>query len=346
MGRSALDNALPVPDLCAELEHLLEQVPRGRVTTYGALGRALGNVGAARWIATYLLDPHVPSRLPCHRVVLRNGDVGEYFTGDSHEKARRLESEGVAVDNGRVDLAEFEFQRLTSSRPLQQLEAIQHELLSRIILKAPRAVPRFVGGLDVSYASISQAGPVEAAAAYVLVDAESGKLEWSLIIRRHVRFPYIPGFLTFRELPLYLELLGEARRLDRMAEVVFVDGNGILHQRRAGIASHTGVAADVPTIGVGKSLLCGQVDLAGMQGNEARPVVYEGRTVAMALKPGPRGRPIYISPGHLMDVDSSVSLARRLLRNHRVPEPIYHAHTLSRREIALTRRLTPPPAIN
>src|SRR5262249_17420027 len=151
-----------------------------------------------------------------------------------------------------------EFRDFVSSRPLEKLEQLQRDLLSRISLEPPDRPSELAGGLDTSYASISPAGPIEAAAAYALVDVRSGRLEWSLTIRRQVRFPYIPGFLTFRESPLYLELLTEARRLGRLADVVFVDGNGILHHRRAGVASHTGVAASVPTIGIGKSLLCGQ----------------------------------------------------------------------------------------
>jgi len=327
------NHPLPVPDLYAELERLLEQIPRGRVTTYGALGQALGEVRAARWIATFLLDPDAPVRLPAHRVVLRDGALGEYFTGDSSEKARRLRSEGVAVKQGRVDLARFEFRDLVSSRPLTQLAELQRALVSRISLERPDRDPQLVAGVDTSYASINPGGPVEAAAAYALVDVDSGRLQWSLTVRRPVRFPYIPGFLTFRELPLYLELLAEARRRGKLADVVFVDGNGILHHRQAGIASHTGVAAGVPTIGVGKSLLCGQVDLKDMRGGEARPVTFEGGTLAMALRPGANGRPIFVSPGHRVDVNFAVDLARRLLRGHRVPEPIYHAHTLSRQAV-------------
>src|SRR4029079_9550363 len=104
------------------------------------------------------------------------------------------------------------------------------------------------------------------------------------------------------ELRLLLELLQQVEAYDRMAEVLLVDGNGILHQRSAGIASHLGVQAGVPTIGIGKSLLCGTVDLKDQRRGELRPVLYEQRSVAQALKTSERGRPIYISPGHLVDL--------------------------------------------
>src|SRR5438552_319655 len=193
---------LNVPDLFAELERLLDQIPYGRVTTYGALARALGNVVAARWVASFLLDPQVPERLACHRVVLRDGTPGEYFSGDPQDKLRRLASEGVAIDNDRIDQARFGFEDFISSRPLERLEQLQRDVLSQLSLQAPKRFPRRVGGVDVSYASGSHAGPLEAAAAYALVDAASGTLEWSLTIRRQARFPYVPGSPTFREAPL------------------------------------------------------------------------------------------------------------------------------------------------
>ena len=89
------------------------------------------------------------------------------------------------------------------------------------------------------------------------------ELVWSAKIRRAIRFPYITSYLTFRELPILLELLGEVRAAGRMAPVLLVDGSGILHPRRFGVASHLGVAADAATIGVTKKLLCGKVDIGG-----------------------------------------------------------------------------------
>ena len=92
--RPAPNDPFPVPDLYAELERLLEQIPRGRVTTYGALGKALGEVRAARWIATFLLDREVPERLPAHRVLLQCGALGEYFTGSSSAELSNRKSNG------------------------------------------------------------------------------------------------------------------------------------------------------------------------------------------------------------------------------------------------------------
>src|SRR5207244_392523 len=109
-------------------------------------------------------------------------------------------------------------------------------LAKKVVLRGRRGVPRFVGGVDVSYR-----GAHEGVAAYALVEVASGKLVWSTMIRRPVRFPYITSYLTFRELPLLVALIEEVRAQDRLAPVVMVDGTGRLHPRRAGIASHLGV---------------------------------------------------------------------------------------------------------
>ena len=144
-------------------------------------------------------------------------------------------------------------------------------------------------------------------------------------------FPYITSYLAFRELPILLELVDEVRRAGRLAELVLVDGSGILHQRHAGIATHLGVVASLATIGVTKKLLCGDVELSGLGPQESRPVVFEDRVIGVALRPtaGSR-RPIFISPGHRADVAFAEHVVRRMLFGRRLPEPLYWADRLSR----------------
>ena len=121
------------------------------------------------------------------------------------------------------------------------------------------------------------------------------------------------------------------RAAGQLAPLLLVDGSGILHHRHAGIASHLGVAAALPTIGVTKKLLCGQVDIEGMKPFESRPVLHQQRLIGMALRPtaGSR-RPIFLSPGHRVDVPFAEQVVGRLLAGHRLPEPIYWADRLSR----------------
>ena len=351
----------PIPDLTQRLWRLIEQVPAGRVTTPGGLAKALGNANAARWIGGVMLRHDHTADCPCHRVVRAGGVLGPHPEGGM-VKARRLRSEGVEVDkatdkltcphprplsrapctHGRrergeetVDLARIDFADFTSDRPLEKLARYQDRLAMKIVRGPRRKVPRLVGGVDVSYANAEQG-----VAAYALVEVATGTLIWSTTIRRPVRFPYIGSFLTFRELPLLVDLIAEVRAADRLAPVVMVDGTGILHPRRAGIASHLGIVADVPTIGVTKKLLCGRVDIKDMQAMESRPVFLEDDTIGAAIRPtSASSRPIYISVGNGLGLASVEQIVRAVLTGRRLPLPLYWADRLSRKD-AKTSRLT------
>jgi deoxyribonuclease V len=317
-----------IPDLMRDLRDLLVQVPAGRVATCGDLADAMGNRIAARWVGHFALHHDHRPGCTCHRIVRQGGQLGGYAAGSLDAKARRLAKERVAVRQGVVDLERFGFREFVSDRPLEQLREIQEAIQQRIVLRARRRIPQFVGGVDVAYPQ-----PEVGVAAYALVEVATGELLWSTTVRRRVVFPYISTYLSFREIPILLELLDEVRAAGRMADVLLVDGSGILHHRHAGIASHLGVVASLPTVGVTKRLLCGRVDIDGMTPGESRPVVLNDRVIGVALRPtaGSR-RPIFISPGHWVDVAFSEQVVRRFLRGHRLPEPIYWADRLGRRE--------------
>lgn len=323
-----------VPDLYSALHALLSQIPRGRVTTYGDLAEALGTVKAARWVATYLLNARLPAALPAHRVVSRQGELAVRRDSRHHAMAERLAREAVPVRQYAVELDRFRFREFDSARPLSRLLDEQHELAERVRLQPLPKKVQLAAGVDVSYAGSAAAGPVPGTAAYTLFDLSTGELVDSLTVTRNVDFPYIPGLLSFRELPILLELLQQVREQGRLADVILVDGNGILHHRHAGIASHLGVLASVPTIGIGKSLLCGKVDLKGIQRGDARPVHLDQRCVAQALQTAERGAPIFVSPGHLVDLPSAVPLVQKLAQAQRLPAPIAAAHRLSRKVAA------------
>jgi deoxyribonuclease V len=316
-----------IPDLNAALLRLLGQIPAGRVATYGALAEALGNRLAARWIGQYLRQHKHDAACPCHRVVQASGTLGSCAMLTSDKMARRLAAEGVEVVDGRVDLQRFGFRGFVSDRPLARLREVQEAVAKKVVVAPRNRIPRTVGGVDLSYPS-----PEEAVAAYTLVDVESGQLLWFETLRHPVIFPYIVSYLTFREVPVMVALLDAVRVAGRLAEVVLVDGSGILHQRHVGSASHLGVVASVPTIGVTKSLLVGQVDLEGMRPGESRPVSHQGHAIGVALRSSARSRrPIFVSPGHEVDLAFAEDLVRRLLRGRRLPEPLYWADRLSRK---------------
>lgn len=284
---------LEIPDLPSALQRLLVQIPPGRVTTYRALAEALGNPVAARWVAQFVRD-----RAP-----------GAACVGQREAHTMR-------------EL----FDRFISERPLERLRRIQDEVSRRVVLRPVQGMPERVGGVDVAYPREDMA-----VAAYALVDTRSGDLIWSTTIRRPVQFPYITSYLTFREVPIYAELIDEVRAEGKLAEVVLVDGSGILHPRGVGSASHLGVVASVPTVGVTKHLLAGRFEGEGMQPGESRPVVDRGRVLGVALRPTARGRrPIFASPGHLVDLAFAEGLVRGLLRGRRLPEPLAWADHLSR----------------
>jgi deoxyribonuclease V len=342
-----------VPDLTLSLLQLLAQVPKGRVTTCGDLANALGNRIAARWVGHFALHHQHDADCTCHRILRVGGELGGYAAGSLRAKTRKLTDEGVVVRRGTVDLERFAFRDFVSDRPLEQLRQIQVDIQRRIILRPRRRIPKLVAGVDVAYPQ-----PEVGVAAYALVETATGRLVWSTTVGRRVVFPYVSTYLSFREIPILLDLLDAVRAAGRMAEIVLVDGSGILHHRRAGIASHLGVVASLPTIGITKKLLCGQVDLKEMAAGESRPVWSEKRgqvqfagtaqrvlrtnwtcplfsdqvqLIGVALRPTARSlRPIFISPGHRVDVSFCEQLVRQLLHGRRLPEPIYWADRLSR----------------
>jgi len=316
-----------IPNLPEELRGLLAQIPRGRVTTYGALATALGSSTAARWVGEYLVDHPHAADCPCHRVVRATGEPGLYVTRQTPDKEARLRREGVAVQNGRVDLAHRMFDDFQSSRPLAKLIDWQHHLAARVRLTPFGETPQMVAGVDAAY---SQSG--DAVGAYALVEVATGRCVWSTVVRQAARFPYIPGFLTFRELPVLLEAIRAAEREGRGAGLIFVDGNGILHPRRAGLATCLGVLAGLPTIGVGKSLLCGSTRLEGLRAGEVREIVHNDQLVGLAMRGADDRRPVFVSPGQGVTVADAGRMAAAAFGGHRLPEPLYHADRLSRGE--------------
>ena len=280
---------------------VIAQVPRGRVTTPGALAAALGNPIAARWIGHYLL--HHDHDANCFVIAL----CGLAACWGPIRRASDEKVPAAAGGGSRDWLPEswistaIRLRRIHGRSPSEELAHYQNRVAAQVSLRSARKVPRYVGGVDVSYVS-----PHEGVAAYALVEVATGELLWSTTIRRAVRFPYISSYLTFRELPLLIELIDEVRARDRIAPVILVDGTGILHPRRAGIACHLGVVTGLPTIGVTKKLLCGQVDIDGLQPLESRPVVLDDQLIGAAIRPtsGSR-RPLFISPGSGVNLASA-----------------------------------------
>lgn len=316
-----------LPDLEAELFRLLSQVSCGELTTYGDLARALGdeNARAARWVGEILKSHAHSQACPCHRVLRVNGEIGHFVTGDPQQKAALLTSEGVIVSvTGVADLSSRRTE-FRSSRPLNSLKEFQLELVKQSQFPDNKLNPQTVAGVDLAYPQAGQGVGV-----YVELDASSGSITFEKRIQVPVTFPYLPGFLSFRELPVLLELFDQVRSERDLAEVIFVDGNGILHPWRAGIATCLGVLISRPTIGVGKSLLCGSVELREMSAIDDRPIMHNSERIGMAMKTNNFSKPVYVSPGNLISIDEARNLARRFMSVHRLPEPVYLADRLTK----------------
>ncbi|RPI86264.1 MAG: hypothetical protein EHM42_06165 [Planctomycetaceae bacterium] len=323
-----------IPDLWQALRELIEQIPPGNVAACGELARELGDVTAALWIAQTLMNQNWWPEAPRHRIVLRDGSPGKWSSGAVVEWSRSLAAEGVETCGNRVDLGRFGGIEFRGPRPLARLREFQQELASRAVLTACQRPPASVAGVDVSYGTRQTAGQLTGVASYVVVDVASRRPIWETTVRGAVRFPYIPGYLAFRELPLLLAVIEAARFAGQMADVIFVDGNGWLHPRSAGIATHLGVTGGFATVGIGKSLLCGRVGRGAMTVGERRPVVHDGAIVGMAIESRPGVKPFYVSPGHQIDLAGATELAARLCASHRLPEPIWFAHAAATRAAA------------
>ncbi|MBC7317962.1 endonuclease V [Candidatus Bipolaricaulota bacterium] len=309
-----------VPDIIGALRGLVGQIPPGRVTTYRALAEALGDPDSVRFVAAFLASEEAKD-WPVHRVVHSSGAVGRAFGADQSVFAERLRAEGVRVVGDRVDpLMRFFFGDFRTEKPLARLQEEQREVARRVVL-APLPEVQKIGAVDVAYRG------EEAVAALVLANPKGEPSDF-LLARVPVRFPYIRTYLSYRELPPYLAVLREAKEKGLWPDVLLVDGNGILHPRRAGIAAHLGVLLDLPTVGVAKSHLCGDVNTEGMEIGEWRPVLLDGEVVGGAVRTG-RNRTLFVSPGHRADVDSSMELVLSLTQREELPPPLRLAHELA-----------------
>jgi deoxyribonuclease V len=137
-----------------------------------------------------------------------------------------------------------------------------------------------------------------------------------------VNFPYIPTFLSFREGPA---IVNAFRKLKTRPDILLIDGAGINHPRNAGIATHIGVALDIPAIGITKKILCGK-GIEPSRVGESSPLVYRERTVGWLLKSSKRSRPIVVAPGHKVSLERSLTIVKGSLRGHKLPEPSRLAH--------------------
>lgn len=205
--------------------------------------------------------------------------------------------------------------------------AIQQRERQRVLLQDTGARMRLVAGVDCSFPT-----PETAQAVIVLMDL--AQLTPLHVARAElpVRFPYVPGLLSFRELPVVLKALGQ---LPRLPDLLMVDGMGVAHPRRFGIASHLGVLVDLPAMGVGKSRLCGHYHALGEEKGATAALMDRGERIGTVLRSKRGCNPLFISAGHKISQERALALAVQCLTRYRLPEPTRLADKISKEKTPL-----------
>lgn len=213
--------------------------------------------------------------------------------------------------------------RTLPAEAVRQARALQDELRHRVKRGGTPKTIRLVAGLDAHYQT--EAGLVWGAAA--LLAWPGLELVESALACRPLDFPYIPGLLSFREAPAMLAALAS---LSRRPDLLFVDGQGIAHPRRLGLASHIGVLADRPTIGVAKSRLIGRFEEPSAEKGASAPLTDGEEVIGAVLRTRRGVRPVFVSIGHCIGLDAALRLTLQASPRYRIPEPTRLADSLSR----------------
>jgi len=203
-----------------------------------------------------------------------------------------------------------------------QARAIQEELRARVIRHdVPGRVTR-IAGVDIG---IERRSDKARAAAAVLSYPDCRLLEQATVTRK-IRFPYVPGYLSFREVPPVLAALA---RLSEPPDLIICDGQGIAHPRRFGLACHLGVLTDIPTIGAAKSRLIGTFEAPGGDKGQWSPLEDQGETIGAVLRSRTNVQPIFVSIGHRVSLDTAIRTVLECCKKYRLPETTRAAHRLA-----------------
>jgi deoxyribonuclease V len=206
---------------------------------------------------------------------------------------------------------------------VKEATLIQKEMQRRVIDTPLPSFIQTVAGADISFKRFGKTFH----ACVVVLSYPGLEILEAAYATKHVTFPYVPGYLSFREVPTIVEAF---EKLARKPDVLVMDGNGIAHPRRIGVASHLGLMLDIPTIGCAKSKLYGDGELPG---EEPGSISYlsdpkTGEHIGAYLRTKARSKPVIISPGHKADLESSIAFMQTCVRGYRIPEPTRQAHIL------------------
>jgi deoxyribonuclease V len=206
--------------------------------------------------------------------------------------------------------------------PREAIE-IQHRLQKRICISSFSGKVCLVAGADASFSrhsdTVHGAVCILAFPDFELIEKRTATLK--------LRFPYIPGLLTFREGPVLLKCF---EKLQNLPDVILFDGQGIMHPRRMGIAAHLGVLLDIPSVGCAKSRLYGEFkEPAGSRGSYEYVRDRDGKIIGACLGTREKVKPVFVSVGNRINLSKAIDIVLRSCPKYRIPEPLRCAHTLA-----------------
>ena len=199
---------------------------------------------------------------------------------------------------------------VTPGRAIQ----IQRNLAGRVVTRGRVRRLRLAAGADLAFSQDKE----ECIAGVVVWDVQTGQVVEQQVARRKLRFPYVPGLLSFREVPAILTAL---RKLRCEPDVFMFDGQGYAHPRRFGLACHAGLLIDRPSLGCAKSLLIGRCETPAPRRGSTTPLTDKGELIGMAVRTRDGVRPVYISLGHRLSLKSAVEITLKCGLKYRLPEP-------------------------
>ncbi|MFC1958113.1 deoxyribonuclease V [Chloroflexota bacterium] len=218
----------------------------------------------------------------------------------------------------------------------QALE-MQRRLAVQVSKNSEVITPRFIAGVDMS---VGKANGVATGTVVVLSYPALEMVEVK-VAQGNLDFPYVPGLLSFRELPL---TLAACERLSITPDLILVDGQGIAHPRRFGLASHLGLFLNTPTVGCAKSLLCGIHGVLDVEPGNYAEVIDGEETVGAALRTKQGVKPVYVSIGHKVDLQTAIHWVMNCCRGYRLPEPTRLAHLAAGGNLKLEEVMVVPEA--
>jgi deoxyribonuclease V len=212
--------------------------------------------------------------------------------------------------------------------------AIQTNLAAEVSRVGNITAPRLIAGVDISVNRWTKTGT----GAVVVLSYPALEIVETQVVTDRIEFPYVPGLLSFREAPL---ILAAFKKVTVVPDFVLVDGQGIAHPRRMGIAAHLGLFLGIPTIGCAKSRLCGEHETPANEAGSYTELLDNGEVIGAVLRTKAGVKPLYISIGHMIDLPSAINWVIACCRGYRLPEPARLAHQAAGGNLKVENGVTP-----